>query len=459
MGESTIHYVGTSSFANPHSSAVADVVFVHGLNGDKFSTWRSGDSDDNFWPRWLANEHTNVNVWTAEYDASALAGVFTGKGGSIIDHSTILRDILISRSIGTKPLIFITHSLGGLVVKQMLRKCNDSSDAKHKALLAATRGLVFIGTPHQGAQLASSICLILGLFLSTQLKDLSYASDLLVDLNEWFRNWAATDNISVIVYYELKKTGKFQIVDKVTANPGVHGCQPTAIDADHISICKPSTQQSHLYVSVTAFTRDVILSTTGLSCVGPPDELASSLGMSSAVSSGELVPIIYRSSAVNAGQASRELTHPKVAVDDASRSRLPAEILTDYEYYTTEAPDDRRTLSQKLSDSGRKSEIKEAERKKERFSMSLQKHIAQASAITRYTHLMSEIETRFSRHVLPAINNGADANQVNSLLQSQVLDPVRMQHGTSTDITASVIESALYYLTGNCHVRWDPSKD
>jgi hypothetical protein len=45
------------------------------------------------------------------------------------------------------------------------------------------------------------------------------------------------------------------LVDKITANPGVFGCEPIALDADHVEICKPASRNAHLYESVSAFIR------------------------------------------------------------------------------------------------------------------------------------------------------------------------------------------------------------
>jgi hypothetical protein len=32
---------------------VADIIFVHGLDGDAFKTWRKGRNPENYWPKWL----------------------------------------------------------------------------------------------------------------------------------------------------------------------------------------------------------------------------------------------------------------------------------------------------------------------------------------------------------------------------------------------------------------------
>ena len=78
----------------------------------------------------------------------------------------------------------------------------------------------------------------------------------------------------------------------------------------------------------------------------------------------------------------------------------------------------------------------------------------------RYTRLMSDVETRFNRHVRPAIEKGRSETQVNKLVQDMIIEPVLASQLTQTeDVTPTLIENALYYLTGNCHVRWDADKD
>ena len=48
-----------------------------------------------------------------------------------------------------RPLIFISHSLGGLLVKQALIEAR-LNDRKYRCLRASTCGLVFFATPHAG---------------------------------------------------------------------------------------------------------------------------------------------------------------------------------------------------------------------------------------------------------------------------------------------------------------------
>jgi hypothetical protein len=53
---------------------VADLVFVHGLNGGSFSTWSKGGDPDCYWPRqWLPCEDgfQDVRIHTFGYPAAA----------------------------------------------------------------------------------------------------------------------------------------------------------------------------------------------------------------------------------------------------------------------------------------------------------------------------------------------------------------------------------------------------
>ena len=59
--------------ANPRDDAVADIIFVHGLGGDKLSTWQSSKSSETLWPAWLAEDSPHINVYSVGYDASPSA--------------------------------------------------------------------------------------------------------------------------------------------------------------------------------------------------------------------------------------------------------------------------------------------------------------------------------------------------------------------------------------------------
>lgn len=47
-------------------------------------------------------------------------------------------------------MVFVAHSLGGLVIKQALLLAFNSLDESHHKVLDATLGIFFFGTPHRG---------------------------------------------------------------------------------------------------------------------------------------------------------------------------------------------------------------------------------------------------------------------------------------------------------------------
>ena len=71
-------------------------MFIHGLGGDSFGTWRDGTDDANLWPRWLGEEFPDVGVWSLGYAASLsrFARIFSRflKLGRDAGHSMALPD-------------------------------------------------------------------------------------------------------------------------------------------------------------------------------------------------------------------------------------------------------------------------------------------------------------------------------------------------------------------------------
>ncbi len=418
-----LNYVGVTVHAAPNPGALLDVVFVHGLTGDKFTTWSFNGTTS--WLNWLAEDFTSINVYAAAYESAFFASALTGQGASLEDRATTLLDGVIARSSPGKKIVFITHSLGGLIVKKLLRVCADSANAKYQNLLTNVAGVVFIATPHQGAKLAKTLSAVLRAVTSKSVDELKSGAELTAELGSWFRNHVVKSKCPVHSYYETRKTNGVMIVDKDHSNPMIGGCDPVAVEADHITICKPTNREAQLYCSVRAILQDL------LNSVPAEDTLAVSNGTG-------LVALV------------------DVSVAPAEAKPLSDDLLTDFEFYTASAPGDRRTLEEKLIASNRSYEIPQAKLKKERFSMAIQRHIAQPSSLGRLVRLMAQLECRFNRHAREAIANDATNDTINDIVQQKVVDPIVNGPTTGDEpLTAAMAEGALYYLTGNCHIEWD----
>jgi protein SERAC1 len=98
------------------------IVFVHGLTGNRRNTWTHPDGV--FWPEdLLTKDLPTARVMTFGYDADVVGFSKTAGNGTLRDHGKSLTNDLAMRRVRsnstTRPLIFIAHSLGGLVVEQV----------------------------------------------------------------------------------------------------------------------------------------------------------------------------------------------------------------------------------------------------------------------------------------------------------------------------------------------------
>jgi triacylglycerol esterase/lipase EstA (alpha/beta hydrolase family) len=166
----------------------ADIVFVHGLNGSAESTWASGEGDAHFWPKWLSDDFPYVGVWVLDYPAAAFwwHGTGTNTSMALPERARSVTDLLANRGIGRRPLIFIAHSLGGLLVKQILRSAQSFGHSDWRRLLDNTRGVVFLATPNTGAGLGTIADALRILGVSQNASQLYANEPHLLDLTTWY---------------------------------------------------------------------------------------------------------------------------------------------------------------------------------------------------------------------------------------------------------------------------------
>ena len=251
MSEGLIAITGTDNVDRK-----ADIVFVHGLGGHFWSTWHPQGSDKytNFFPAWLGEDFPNYGVWSMSYDSSPVK--FQGSEMPIIELADYMATELVdSNDLGERPLIFITHSMGGILVKQMLRNAQDYGDSYRKRLVQQAKGIVYIATPHSGASLAS-LLKFLGLITSVNTKELEASHPRLLELNRVHRSHETLSQIPIRVFGESRKTKGILVVDGATVDPGIAEVTPTILpNEDHISIAKPESKNATLYKATRTFIR------------------------------------------------------------------------------------------------------------------------------------------------------------------------------------------------------------
>ena len=203
-------FYGLTPLNSPQEPILADVIAVTGLAGHAFGSWACSPRQmwlRDFLPKDLDN---NVRVLIYGYNSQ----LRNAASRSIIgDHVRMFKQRLLtlprSARVQHRPLIFIGHSLGCLLIKKTLVEIFSSPTASH---IADVPFIVFIGAPHRGLD-SPSLKTVLGVEdLSKDIVDeLGESSPTLIDLNENFARIA--HQLFILSCYELRPT-KTLIKDK-----------------------------------------------------------------------------------------------------------------------------------------------------------------------------------------------------------------------------------------------------
>ena len=250
-----------------------DVVFVHGLNGNPRDYWGGSGSH---WPTWLGEDLPDVGIWSLGYENAAFKSRklsilsrfgFRGFAMPLVDRAKSVLLRLGLEQLGDRPLVFVTHSMGGLLVKQVLRTANESTDARWRAILDQTRGVCFVATPHIGSDLAKLVSYFRALIgTNISVEELRPHQPTLRDLNLWYRDFVAREpvNIKTVSFYEMKPLPAVGlVVEQGDADPGVPHAGLYPLDDDHRTICKPTSKQTEIYLHSIDFIRDCLSPTAG----------------------------------------------------------------------------------------------------------------------------------------------------------------------------------------------------
>ncbi|KAK3990805.1 hypothetical protein QBC44DRAFT_394154 [Cladorrhinum sp. PSN332] len=243
--------------ANSRSNTPAvDVVLVHGLDGDPIKTWTEPVSGV-LWPReLLPKKFANARVLSFGYNGDMYLN--RSKAGIRTNAESLLAQLKARRvDDPNRPIVFVAHCLGGLIVKQLLSFAAHD-DEKHGIIGTSTRGILFFGTPNnavakeqwellakayaplerKGSQLAGLV-----LALTRDAKDLA-------EVNEDFVH--ISDRYPIFSFYETEMWQGTEacIVNEQAARMFIDNEEGLPVGDDHVGMCRIDDRDDATFVDI-----------------------------------------------------------------------------------------------------------------------------------------------------------------------------------------------------------------
>ncbi|KAF2153440.1 hypothetical protein K461DRAFT_140501 [Myriangium duriaei CBS 260.36] len=268
-GSSTQHPQGVHVEAEG-TDPVIDIVAIHGLNGHRDKTWTATNGVN-----WLRDlfplDLPNARIMSWGYDANThTAGQVSCQ--YLYDHArNLVSDLCMERQLTKterRPIIFIAHSLGGIVVKSALIHSDAARKdalAEHRSITLSTIGIIFMGTPHQGGNgvaLGTSLTNIASIFVATSDRLLQHLERDSEWLQQQLGQYAPISSSFITKFafeeYPTKTVlgHSIMVVPRASAIvPGMADGESIVIPADHIHMVKFASKSDTGYRKISGHAR------------------------------------------------------------------------------------------------------------------------------------------------------------------------------------------------------------
>ncbi|CAF2030183.1 unnamed protein product [Rotaria magnacalcarata] len=292
-----------------HQEPIVDVIFFHGLAGSAFKTWRqesahtedikpiekstvtvaqteeendelleiseetnwdtarmtspvpppsmpkmNQDESSLCWPKdWLSEDisTSHIRMLAVDYESTVSEWQMRSMPRHIIrrsmhDRAKEIAEQLKQAGVGKRPIIWVAHSMGGLLTKYIL------TDEDNEEIRSNTRACVFFSVPHFGAELASfGIRHAFIVRPTVEIEELQPKSKNLLNLHEKFLEILKKhDNIKILSFGENEKTTfslRYQTVIVPAESSQINIGKFFILNKNHIYVCKPNSKNTIEY--------------------------------------------------------------------------------------------------------------------------------------------------------------------------------------------------------------------
>ncbi|OQD78945.1 hypothetical protein PENANT_c070G01951 [Penicillium antarcticum] len=217
MGDDDInfdcHFFGfTQLYAlDKNEPVIADIIAIAGLDGHAYGSWQGRGNPGRMWLRdFLSKDLPQCRTMIYGYNSKLSShGVDT-----ILDYGRELMEeikkIRNTKELQQRPLIFIAHSFGGIIVAHCLVRAIQTMEEDHPAITSlhrATYGMILFAIPHKGLVMDDIQQMLAGDHSHPRgqlLQQISSKSDLLIYQLADFKNLIRDRR--VVSFYETEQT-------------------------------------------------------------------------------------------------------------------------------------------------------------------------------------------------------------------------------------------------------------
>ncbi|CAK9237692.1 unnamed protein product, partial [Sphagnum troendelagicum] len=256
-----------------------DVIFFHGLQfaGDGStdawrSTWTQKGCDDVCWAKeWLPFDlGKDVRILSVSYNAH----VITSPHDDVSEIAHNLFEALIKRCEWDCPIVLIGHSFGGLVLKSLVVKAKKMSSIRYaeddltraavdhaKAFLNNVRGVVFYAVPHAGSynitEYVNKLLRSNNKHHARIMENVQPCRRDMEELSEEFEKFLKEKKVNVYAFGEGKPMNVEILVHFSSAQRLAGSNSYKVEDANHMEVCKPTSQDHISYTLLLGFIKEV----------------------------------------------------------------------------------------------------------------------------------------------------------------------------------------------------------
>ena len=260
------------------------IVFVHGILAEEATCWRH--KNGSYWPQLLKDEtelHSS-GIFVFSYPTDMFSGSFCL--GDIVN--TLQDQLRHNKAAECKKLIFVCHSMGGIVVRKLLVDQQIELFRNRQEI-----GLFLVASPSLGSSYADWLSPLAKILGHEQANTLRFVRNnpWLQDLDEHFINLKEAGNLKIYgkEIYEDRPFFKSPVFTKLFGRQVVEPFSAARYfadsrkiyNSDHFTIAEPKDRDDEQHRLLCQFIKDTLNAS-----LQPPSEVSPGTGK------GEVVPIL-----------------------------------------------------------------------------------------------------------------------------------------------------------------------